>query len=271
MKIDCHMHTSLCGHAGGTPKQYVEEAKRKGIDLITFTCHVPIADPGFLQNGIRMSLSQFDEYKIIIREASHFGEQIGVEVLLGIEAEVCPDETKLTDMDHFLSSNEFDFILGSLHHQLPVFRNWLREKFFRSDTDKIDAYFRQLTNGVASRRYNSMSHPDVIRIYGTVNHFEPQDHEELIRHFLQTLVENDVCMEVNTSGLGKGVYKVHPDPMILDWAKELGVNLTIGSDAHRPNQVGQFFPRVLAMLKEKGFEHLHYFRNGEIQRIPLEL
>ena len=36
------------------------------------------------------------------------------------------------------------------------------------------------------------------------------------------------------SGLNKGVYEVHPDPIILKWAQEMGCKLTIGSDSHRP-------------------------------------
>ena len=32
----------------------------------------------------------------------------------------------------------------------------------------------------------------------------PEAHEEVIRDFLQAIVTQDICMEVNTSGLDKG-------------------------------------------------------------------
>jgi len=114
-----------------------------------------------------------------------------------------------------------------------------------------------------------MSHPDVIRTYGVVEDFNPAKHEAVIRDFLQTLVNQDVCMEVNTSGLTKGDYEVHPDPLILDWASEMGVKLTIGSDSHRPASVGQFFDEVQPMLRQKGFEDLHYFKARQRQRIDM--
>ena len=68
-----------------------------------------------------------------------------------------------------------------------------------------------------------MSHPDVIRTYGVVREFKPEAHEEVIRDFLQAIVEQDICMEVEYQRSDKGAFEVHPDPLILDWAGELGV------------------------------------------------
>jgi histidinol-phosphatase (PHP family) len=76
-------------------------------------------------------------------------------------------------------------------------------------------------------------------------------------------------MEVNTSGLTKGDFEVHPDPLILRWAAEMGVRLTIGSDAHRPAAVGQFFELIQPMLFSMGFTELHYFRRRQRQAIPM--
>lgn len=76
-------------------------------------------------------------------------------------------------------------------------------------------------------------------------------------------------MEVNTSGLIKGVFEVHPAPVVLDWAAERGVRLTMGSDAHAPDQVGQHFDAVRGMLRRKGFRSLHYFEGRERREIPL--
>ena len=86
----------------------------------------------------------------------------------------------------------------------------------------IDSYFRHLKDGAESGRYDSMSHPDVIRTYGVVGQFEPAAHEPVIREFLQAVVDADMCMEVNTSGLTKGDFEVHPDPLILAWKPQSG-------------------------------------------------
>jgi len=270
MRVDCHIHTPLCGHAIGQPAEYVEVAADKGIDLITFTCHIPMDNAGFRHRGIRMSHDQVFEYRQMVDFARERGESLGVEVLCGIEAEVFPEASELSDMDALLAAENFDFILGSLHHQLPIYQEWLKAHNIREDVAITDTYFRHLADGVRSGRYHSMSHPDVIRVYGTLKHFDPQASETAIKEFLKALVDCGVCMEVNTSGLTKGDYIVHPDPIILTWAAELGVKLTMGSDSHRPESVGQYFQEVSKLLIKKGFTEIHYFRKGKPEAIAIE-
>lgn len=270
MLVDSHMHTPLCGHATGELIEYVRRAAELGIKVITITCHIPMRSQLFGQAGIRMSPDQLEAYIDLVDRTAVEARSIGVEVLRGIEAEVFPDEAELTDMDAILSSYKFDFVLGSLHAQCQSYLEWLERNRVRSDRMRIDSYFRHLRDGVESGRYNSMSHPDVIRTYGVVRSFDPREHETVIRDFLQAVVDEDICMEVNTSGLTKGAYEVHPDPQILDWASEMGVRLTIGSDAHQPQAVGRYFTEVQTMLRSKGFEHLHYFRARERIQIPLQ-
>lgn len=264
------MHTPLCGHAIGQPREYVEAAVQQGIGLITVTCHIPMQWHAFGQTGIRMQVEQLDRYVTLVGEAAQYGQAQGVEVLCGIEAEVFPDESELVAMDQILAQYHFDFVLGSLHAHCRSYLIWLRDHNVRQDALAIDYYFRHLRDGVQSGRYDSMSHPDVIRTYGVVSRFEPSEHEAVIREFLAALVEEDVCMEVNTSGLNKGAYQVHPDPLILDWASELGVKLTIGSDSHQPKSVGQHFDPVLALLLSKGFKQLHYFRQRQRSALAIE-
>jgi len=263
------MHTPLCGHAVGEPIEYAMMALERGIDVITVTCHIPMEWEAFGQEGIRMRRDQLDDYVALVKDAAAQARPLGVEVLCGIEAEVFPDEAQMLPMDEILASYDFDFVLGSLHAHCWSYLSWLKDRKVKDDAMVIDSYFRHLKDGVQSGRYDSMSHPDVIRTYGVVSRFDPSEHEEVIRDFLGAMVEEDICMEVNTSGLNKGDYQVHPDPLILDWASELGVKLTIGSDSHQPNSVGQHFDTILPMLRSKGFTDLHYFRGRQRQRIDM--
>ena len=94
----------------------------------------------------------------------------------------------MQDMKDFITSESFDFVLGSLHHQLPAFRGWLSENNFNTDAEIIAAYFDCLGKGAQSGIYHSLSHPDVIRIYGTLMRtFNPADHEPAITEFLDVV------------------------------------------------------------------------------------
>lgn len=270
MVIDTHMHTPFCGHAVGKPTDYVKAAAARGIGLIAFTCHIPLLpDHMFGGRRIRMRERDLSKYRKSVEKARDLGCELGIEVLLGIESEVFPDPEIISRMAALIEAEEFDFVLGSLHHQLDGYQDWLDQQGLVDDGKIVRCYFRHLIEGVRSGIYDSIAHPDVIRIYGTVSPFPPEAYQQEIEEFLDVLVEEDHCMEVNTSGLIKGVYEVHPAPAVLDWAVERGVKLTMGSDAHSPEQVGQHFPAVREMLKRKGFTKLHYFRKRERFEVSL--
>lgn len=264
------MHTPLCGHAVGDPVEYVEAAVAKGMDRITFTCHIPL-DLGddFGGTGIRMRRSQLETYRAMVDAAAERGTALGVEVFYGIEAEVFPDDRVVARVREIIEKEPFDFVLGSLHHQLPAYHSWLDANGEHDEPAVICAYFRHLAQAVRSGLYDSIAHPDVIRIYGTVEPFDPREYRTEIEEFLKALSEEDHCMEVNTSGLIKGVYEVHPAPVILEWAREKDIRLTMGSDAHSPGQVGQYFPEITQFLISLGYDKIHYFKNRERVEVPI--
>ena len=253
------MHTYLCGHAIGEPADYVRAAASRGIDLITFTCHVPMSDEdSFSGEGIRMRYDDLPRYRDLVAEARAVGEGEGVEVLYGIEGEYFPEESRLTEQWQLLEQESFDFVLCSLHHQLPCFREWLYR--LGSAEAIAAAYFGLVAQAAKTGKYDSIAHPDLIRIYNTIPPFAPETQEKAIREMLAVVAESNTCLEVNTSGLSKQIYELHPAPAILAWAAEAGVKLTLGSDSHCQEQVGQHFPEVLDLLSQLGFEKLHYYR-----------
>lgn len=269
-RFDSHIHTPLCGHAVGDPTDYVEMAAARGLSLITFTCHIPMRRAEFAQAGIRMRHDDLPRYRDEIAQAAAYGRTLGVEVLCGIEAEIHPDAAAMEEMEETLASQSFDFVLGSLHHQLPAFRQYLVRQGAESDADKIRLYFRCLAEGARSGRYHSLAHPDVIRIYGSLKaRFDPLAHRPVITEALDMIAESGTCLEINTSGLIKGDFVVHPDPVIMEWALERQIPFTIGSDSHHPDMLGQKFGPVLAQAWDLGLRQLHYFKGG--QRIAADI
>lgn len=237
---------------------------------MTFTCHVPIDHEDFGGPTIRMPMGDFGRYLAWVNQAREMGQGMGVHVLCGIEAEVFPEAGIQQTVAEFLGSQNFDFVLGSLHHQLPAYRKYLAAKNRSRDAAIIEGYFDELSQAAASGLFHSIAHPDVIRIYGTVRPFEPKSYETVIRRFLMSCADNNTCIEVNTSGLTKGVFKLHPDPLILQWAQEMNVPLTLGSDAHKPQSLGQFFDQTIKLLESTGFKKVHYFLRGVRHAVPIQ-
>lgn len=264
------MHTPFCGHALGDPEEYVEAAARRGLDRITFTCHIPLEpDEVFGGPGIRMRPAQLPDYREAVERARQRGEALGVEVLRGIEAEIFPDPEAIRRMDEVLAAEDFDFVLGSQHHQLDGYRHYLQAAGLQEDPAVIRFYFAELAEAARTGRYDSLAHPDVIQIYGTVEPFHPEDYRNEIQAFLDTCAEYHQPLEVNTSGWNKGIHQVHPHPVVLSWGVERGIPLTLGSDAHAPDQVGQHFSRARDLLRSLGVEEVLTFRARQAEGMAL--
>lgn len=261
---DLHTHTELCGHSTGHPVELVRHAARQGLGRMAVACHTPMPDDRYGARQTRMAPDRLDAYLALWREARAEGGRLGVEVLLGMETEVCVDEADARGMDALLAALPLDFKLGSLHHQVPAWRAyWQSEGLLGDDRALIDRYFERLAEAPAQGRYHSLSHPDVIRSHRTVSRFVAAEHERTIKRMLDAVAAADICLEVNTSGWLREPSEVHPDPLILRWARERDIKLTLGSDSHRPDQPGQFFARAVVLLRSLGFDRVHAFRRGE--------
>ncbi|HOA07846.1 MAG TPA: PHP domain-containing protein, partial [Spirochaetota bacterium] len=58
--IDFHNHTELCGHAEGSPEEYVMTAIKRGIRYFGFADHAPIEES--IRGGITMSPEEIEDY-----------------------------------------------------------------------------------------------------------------------------------------------------------------------------------------------------------------
>ena len=64
MRADLHNHTYLCNHANGEPRQYLEAAIARGIEIFGFADHAPMN----FDQKYRMSFEQMELYERMIRD-----------------------------------------------------------------------------------------------------------------------------------------------------------------------------------------------------------
>jgi histidinol-phosphatase (PHP family) len=257
---DTHMHTPLCGHAVGEPAEYAAEAERKGLRGIVFTCHNP--NPDGWSPRVRMGMDEFVRYLDIVGEARR--EWAGrVDVRLGIESDFAPGLEPWLETFH--AENEFHYVLGSVHPHLPQYK----ARFYRGDIQEFQAtYFRHLAEAAESGLFDCLSHPDLVK-----NDFPRDWDPEAIRadilRALDRIAHAGTAMELNTSGLLKSVPEMNPGPRILAEMQARGIPVVIGSDAHKPERVGDNFVRALDLLEAAGYANAHYFLDREIQTLSI--
>jgi len=105
----------------------------------------------------------------------------------------------------------------------------------------------------------------LVKVFG----YRPDgDLTHLWRPFLEAVKESDIAIEINTGGIQKPCGEMYPEPALLEMAARMGVGLTFGSDAHKPERVGENFDAAVDLAKRSGFTKYRRFAGGQYESVP---
>ena len=214
--IDTHTHTLVSGHAYNTMKEMAKAAADKGLKGLAITEHAPMM-PGTCHEYY------FSNLRVVPRT------MYGIELLLGVELNVL-DESGAVDLDDSLI-REMDLVIASFH--IPCYRG---EKTKERITD---AYIRVMERGDV----DIIGHPDDSRF--------PIDYER----FVKAAARTHTILEVNHTSLKPDAYRVNAREnyhQMLQYCKEHGVMVALGTDAHVDTLTGEY-PYAYQLLEEEKF------------------
>jgi histidinol-phosphatase (PHP family) len=264
--VDYHMHLrnprEQIAHETWAVDPFVERAREAGVDEIGFTEHVYY----FKQTRSLWTVSYQTERCVYDLDAYvdailHARER-GLPVKLGLEVDYVPgreDETRA-----LLAPYPWDYLLGSVHFidgygvdgeprlidAVGVEETWRR-------------YFETLARAARSGLFDSLSHPDLVKISGErVDRFD-------YAAIADAIAGAGVAVEVSTAGLRKPVGELYPHPDFLAACHDRGVPVTTGSDAHMPELVGRDFDRARELLRSTGYETVTVFERRRARQEPL--
>ncbi len=81
---------------------------------------------------------------------------------------------------------------------------------------------------------------------------------------LRALIDRGKGIEINTAGLRRGLPASCPPACVVNWFGEMGGHiLTLGSDAHRPQDIGAHLGVALEMARQAGFTRLATFKRRQ--------
>lgn len=268
MKFDLHTHHERCGHAVGTIRDYVEAGIRHGLSVIGISDHSPYFGSTLEreQPGIAMGKSEFAIYidEVLKLKQEYSGK---IDVLLGVESDFFPEHAEL--YRQIYEQYPFDYIIGSVH--LSGGTSIFNRTRFQGLTDaqlveQKDIYYGLIEQSARSGIFQILGHIDAMRAYFVPFSAVPTDS---VDRTLQIIGEQDVAIEINTSGKTKACGGWYPVDEVLERALHYGVRVTFGSDAHVPERVGDDWDEVSKRLKEIGFKEWVYFKQKERQIVPL--
>jgi histidinol-phosphatase (PHP family) len=262
--VDSHVHTPLCGHAEGSPGEYLFQARKGGLRGLVFTDHSPM--PSWYDPESRMALSELPFYLLALERVREKNPDLYVGI--GLEADFHPGTEAF--VAQLLRSYPFDYVIGSVHYlgAWPLDHPDHQGEYAWRDLEEVfRAYFQEVERAARSGLFHAIGHLDLPKKFG---HRLPEEALlELAEPALRAIAEAGLFLDVNTAGLRKPAKEVYPAPALLLRARELGIGLVLGSDAHRPEEVGFAFGEAQALLLSLGFQEAHYFQEGRPRAYPL--
>lgn len=267
--FDTHSHT-LNSHDS---KQSIEElcisAIEKGLKAITVTNHVDT----FAYTEEHNSNVIYADIEDVKRAKAAFGDKL--KILLG--AEIGGYTRDIEQTKRLCSLADFDVILGSVHgfdlnrEHIRFSRDVMDETPMDKIIARAEEYYNKLIATAEQCDIDILCHITYPMRYINGRYGRNLDvmmFEDKFNRIFEIIIERGIALEINTSNLGTAYDYTSPNLELVEKYKNMGGKLiSLGSDAHTPQKVGNGFKLVKNNLKDMGFEKYYYFE----KRNPIEV
>ena len=189
---------------------------------------------------------------------------------LGIECDFVPgSEDRIAN----LLERDFDYVIGSVHYlgadgALDDQRYDVWESI--ADADELwSTYFRWQAELARSGLYDVVSHPDLVKMWGSDRPAPQRDPRFHYEPLVEAIGESGIAVEVSTAGLRKPAGEIYPSRALAEMCVEVGADFALSSDAHSPDQVGYAYDDAIEFLGSLGVERICVFEGRERRLEPL--
>ena len=241
--FDYHIHSTVSYDGHSTPEDMVRAAEAAGLKEICFTDHldyqlcVPREKSAFTAQCYALAYRTIKSDAVSIR----FGAEVGLAPWN--QEEICKD----------LAAYPYDFVIGSVHFiddedpYLPPY--WVGKDALQAE----QKYFEEMLQCVKLHDdFDVLGHMTYIskcKAHPNRRLIPLEEYRDVIAEIMKVLISKGKGMELNTSGVDCcGDYLPALDYLML--FRDLGGEIvTIGSDAHTADRVGQYCGLGCAILK----------------------
>lgn len=215
-KFDFHVHT-IYSDGKSEPLAMVEAAEARGMEAVALTDHGPELHVGILR----------EEMKAMLEDIQLARADADIPVLVGMEANIVDENGRIDLDDDFIK--KLDLLVVSIHTLGSLI----------NPADVAYQYLQRFTKAIEKKKFDVMGHPFFFH-----QNLLPYLSREEIEDFVELAASKEIAMEINE--------KYHaPDEEFLKLCLRKGVKFSVGSDAHRPDQVGRI-DWAMATLKKIG-------------------
>ena len=282
---DMHVHTCFsydtAKDLSTDINRIAETAIERGLKEIAFTDHCDIDS---ILDGI-LPPYPLDEIKSAVGKAK---EKYADSLVILHGVELGQPHSRPEEAADLIEAGDYDFVLGSLHNLrfCPDFWLWKYERMEKAHLQSIvRRSIGELGEIARFPGISSIAHITYFMRYMNESGVELDltPFYDEFRELFRTMIANGVALELNISGL-RTAYEIRqpdgsvitkqgnlmPDVPLLELYRACGGKLiTVGSDAHRADDVGAHFEEARNLLLSLGFTEQTVFRNKKPQQIKL--
>jgi histidinol-phosphatase (PHP family) len=283
-KIDYHVHPDYSIDADRAKiKDYCYRALELNLEEICFTTHLEF---GLLEEGKDnlvsyrgkpwsiLRLEWLDDYFTEIHQAQQEFKRQGLKVKAGVEIGFHREYEN--DIAKIVNQYPFDYVLGAIHclQGYSIASKYESIDYFANrDLATVGhEYFTLLEEAVKSGFFDAIAHLDIYCRYGS-RHFGDQIstiHRGIVEPILKEMSRRNMALEINTSSLSRGLKEFHPSREIVAMAVKAGAKIfTVGSDAHKLEELGRHIDEALALLKDFNLNP-HVFTRHKAEPFPTD-
>jgi histidinol-phosphatase (PHP family) len=289
---DYHLHIHPHRDTPGAPPpgefpadyidRYVEVALSRGSQEVAFVEHlyrciesVPVLgqwwkndpNPHLVREMDEIMARELDMSLDMYVEAILAAKARGLPVKLGLEVDFQPGtEQKVMDL---IAPYPWDYLVASVH--------WIGAWWFlrpsgpdefarRGVRRAFEEYFDLATALAKTGMADSLGHIDVIKVAGLV---PDGSLNYLWEPVVEATAETGMAVEISSQGLLRPIKEIYPAPAFLDLFNAAGVPITLGSDAHTPDESAFGYREIVADARRAGYSN--YLRFDARRRLPTPL
>lgn len=268
--IDTHMHSSVSFDGQAARLAMAGAARRAGLGVICFTDHYDVYNE-------RSELAPHYDWAPARAQqravAEKYTDSTDIKILYGLELGNAPGA--FPSAGEALQEPGLDCVIGSIHNGSAALGH--QDYYYVEFSGRpvlarqyLEDYFEQEAQLARWGDFDTLGHLPYPLRYIRERDGVPltlADFREQYLDTLRLLAQQGKAVEVNTNR-GRDTFADYRT-LLLDWKAAGGELVTVGADAHRPEDVGKGIAGAYALLRSCGFSYVTYFQGR--RPVPVKL
>lgn len=269
--FDTHVHSCYSHDSKATIEDICQSAIERNISGVTITDHANL--------NTFHSRNLLKRFKEMIQDFESCKKKYSGQLKLYCGIEIGEFLREPNKAEILLSLTDYNEIIGSIHY-LNYFDQditFAAAAFDERVSDQqiyhlLEVYFDDLLKTAQMFDFDILAHLTYPLRYVSFKYGRNIDISCFyckICEIYKVLIERGISLEVNTSRFRERYhYLLTPELPLLDLYLSLGgKRITLGSDAHIPENLGMGFMNVIGILKDIGFDSYYFYE----QRMPKKI